>query len=66
MWHTTASLPRAAHAGSGKLLTIEAARSIAALPVAFYHGAQVVARSLQGQGVPLGGLFVSAVRIRST
>jgi len=57
MSHTTATPSRAAHAGSGKLLTIEAARGIAALLVAFYHGAQVVAQSLPGQGVPFGGFF---------
>jgi len=57
MSHTTAPSSRAVHGGSGKLLTIEAARGIAALLVAFYHGAQVVAQSLPGQGMPFGGFF---------
>lgn len=56
MSHTTETSPRA-HAGGGKLLSIEAARGVAALLVAFYHGAQVVAQSLPGHGVPFGGFF---------
>jgi peptidoglycan/LPS O-acetylase OafA/YrhL len=40
-----------------KLLTIEAARGIAALLVAFYHGALVVDLTWPGQGAPFGGLF---------
>jgi peptidoglycan/LPS O-acetylase OafA/YrhL len=40
-----------------KLLTIEAARGIAALLVAFYHGALVIELTRPGQGAPFGGLF---------
>lgn len=40
-----------------KLLTIEAARGIAALLVAFYHGALVVELTWPDQGAPFGGLF---------
>jgi peptidoglycan/LPS O-acetylase OafA/YrhL len=40
-----------------KLLTIEAARGIAALLVAFYHGALIIQLTWPGQGAPFGGLF---------
>jgi len=40
-----------------KLLTIEAARGIAALLVAFYHGALVIELTWPRQGAPFGGLF---------
>jgi peptidoglycan/LPS O-acetylase OafA/YrhL len=42
---------------AGKLLTIEAARGIAALLVAFFHGAHVVALAQPGRGAPFGGFF---------
>jgi len=40
-----------------KLLTIEAARGIAALLVAFFHGSHVVELAQPGRGAPFGGLF---------
>lgn len=40
-----------------KLLTIEAARGIAALLVAFFHGSHVVELAQPGRGAPFGGFF---------
>jgi peptidoglycan/LPS O-acetylase OafA/YrhL len=40
-----------------KLLSIEAARGVAALLVAFFHGAHVVELAQPGRGVPFGGFF---------
>ncbi|NIA54747.1 acyltransferase [Massilia sp. TW-1] len=40
-----------------KLLTIEAARGIAALLVAFFHGSHVVELTQPGSGAPFGGFF---------
>ena len=40
-----------------KLLSIEAARGIAALLVAFFHGAHVVQLAQPGRGAPFGGFF---------
>lgn len=49
--------PAAAPHKPGKLLGIEAARGLAALLVALFHGAHVVMLSDPGRAMPFGGLF---------
>ncbi|MCS0630038.1 acyltransferase [Telluria mixta] len=55
---TTPQSPQTVPAArTDKLLTIEAARGIAALLVAFFHGAHVVELAQPGRGAPFGGFF---------
>jgi exopolysaccharide production protein ExoZ len=53
---TTTAHPTPA-ARADKLLTIEAARGIAALLVAFFHGSHVVELAQPGRGAPFAGFF---------
>lgn len=52
--HSPQTVPAAR---TDKLLTIEAARGIAALLVAFFHGTHVVELTQPGRGTPFGGFF---------
>jgi peptidoglycan/LPS O-acetylase OafA/YrhL len=52
--HSPQTVPAAR---TDKLLTIEAARGIAALLVAFFHGTHVVELTQPGRGAPFGGFF---------
>ncbi|MFL6634161.1 MAG: acyltransferase family protein [Massilia sp.] len=55
---TTPQSPQTVPAArTDKLLTIEAARGIAALLVAFFHGSHVVELAQPGRGAPFGGFF---------
>ena len=55
---TTPQSPQTVPAArTDKLLTIEAARGIAALLVAFFHGSHVVELAQPERGAPFGGLF---------
>jgi peptidoglycan/LPS O-acetylase OafA/YrhL len=54
---TTTAQPTPAVSRTDKLLTIEAARGIAALLVAFFHGSHVVELAQPGRGAPFGGFF---------
>ena len=57
MTTTAQSTPAVPTARADKLLTIEAARGIAALLVAFFHGSHVVELAQPGRGAPFGGFF---------
>jgi peptidoglycan/LPS O-acetylase OafA/YrhL len=52
--HSPQTVPAAR---TDKLLAIEAARGIAALLVAFFHGTHVVELTQPGRGAPFGGFF---------